>query len=108
LEAVGYGIAFVVVVASLTVTGCNLQVAFFGIVHDRVNCYWTLMCVMYPTLKIPAHTHTHTHTQHTFTRTHTHTHTLPTLTVGKLMEMHGEGVGAKVDRGYEPPVQKSV
>ena len=47
------------------------------------------------------HTRTHTHT-------HTHTHTLPTLTVGKLMEMHGEGVGAKVDRGYEPPVQKSV
>ena len=97
-------------VASLTVTGRNLQVAFFGIVHDRVNCYWTLMCVMYPTLEIPAHIYT----QHTFTHTcthahtHTHTHTLPTITVGKLMEMHGEGVGAKVDRGYEPPVQKSV
>jgi len=32
----------------------------------------------------------------------------PKFDVGKLMEMHGEGVGAKVDRGYEPPVQKSV
>ena len=38
-----------------------------------------------------------------FAHTHTHTHT-----VGKLMDMHGEGVGAKVERGYEPPVQQSV
>ena len=32
----------------------------------------------------------------------------PTHAVGKLMDMHGEGVGAKVERGYEPPVQQSV
>lgn len=33
----------------------------------------------------------------------------PKFDMGKLMEMHGEGSsGAKVDRGYEPPVQKSV
>lgn len=28
--------------------------------------------------------------------------------VGKLMDMHGEGAGAKVDGTYEPPVQESV
>jgi len=32
----------------------------------------------------------------------------PSFDVGKLMDMHGEGVGAKVERGYEPPVQQSV
>ena len=32
------------------------------------------------------------------------------LTVGKLMEMHGDGAGGtRVDRGgYEPPVQEQV
>ena len=30
------------------------------------------------------------------------------LAVGKLMDMHGEGVGAKVDGTYEPPIQDSV
>ena len=28
--------------------------------------------------------------------------------VGKLMDMHGEGVGGKVEGGYEPPVLDSV
>ncbi len=31
-----------------------------------------------------------------------------TCAVGKLMDMHGEGAGAKVDGSYEPPVQDSV
>lgn len=30
------------------------------------------------------------------------------LAVGKLMDMHGEGAGAKVDGSFEPAVQTSV